>query len=118
MHHRVMIPILFMLLVVNTLVAQQPTITDQTTGTEYIVELVRPALFPVGMVFTDDGRLFYTEKTTGNVRVINADQTLQFEPVIHLPTSTLQERGMLGIELDPNYDENGYIWVFHTVKEP
>jgi glucose/arabinose dehydrogenase len=68
------------------------------------------------MVFAPDGRLFYNEKTTGNVRVINADGRPQLVPVIHLPTDALQERGMLGIALDPDYENNGFIWVMHTAE--
>src|SRR5690606_29986776 len=48
--------------------------------------------------------------------VINADGRSQLEPVIHLPTSALQERGLLGITFDPHYAQNGYIWVYHTAE--
>jgi glucose/arabinose dehydrogenase len=82
----------------------------------YTVERVILANYPVALAYAPDGRLFYTEKTTGSVRVISADGVLQPEPVIHLPTTANRERGMLGIALDPNYAENGYIWVFHTAE--
>ena len=94
---------------------------DDEDGIRYTIggvtvtkELVMTANYPVSLAFAPDGRLFYTEKTTGNVRVINTDGTRQTEPVITLPTSALAERGMLGIAFDPGYAENGYIWVFHT----
>lgn len=83
---------------------------------DYIVEQVIAANYPVALAFAPDGRLFYTEKTTGNVRVISADGELQREPVIHLPTTANRERGMLGIALDPDYADNGYIWVYHTAE--
>lgn len=72
------------------------------------------ANFPVGVVFTPDGALFYNEKTTGNVRYIDAEGKRQLTPVITLPTDGLQERGMQNITLDPDYENNGYVWVFHT----
>jgi aldose sugar dehydrogenase len=79
----------------------------------YTIEIYTYANYPVALAFAPDGRLFYTEKNTGNVRVIDASGQLQPEPVITLPTSGLVERGMLGIALDPDYDDNGYIWIVH-----
>lgn len=80
----------------------------------YTVERYALANFPVGMAFASDGRLFYNEKTTGNVRMIRADGTTQREPIISLPTDALQERGMLGLALDPAFDENALMYVVHT----
>lgn len=95
---------------------QPPTFTDPETGVSYTVERYLVANYPVALVFAPDGRLFYTEKTTGNVRVVSPEGELQQEPVITLPTSAIAERGMLGIELDPNFEENGIIWVAHTAE--
>lgn len=85
-------------------------------GVTYRVEKFMDANFPVGLVFTDDGELFYTEKTTGNIRYVNASGTRQLDPVIHFPTDSLQERGMQNIALDPDYETNGYVWVFYTAE--
>jgi aldose sugar dehydrogenase len=95
------------------LAAQDDAPTFTHDGVTYTVERYVAANYPVALAFAPDGRLFYTEKVTGNVRVISADGELQAEPVINLPTSGLVERGMLGITLDPDYEENGYIWLVH-----
>lgn len=87
---------------------------DPGAEVDYLVSKITPANFPVALTYAPDGRLFYTEKVTGNVRLINPDGTSQIEPVINLPTDSLVERGLLGIALDPNYAENGAIWVIHT----
>jgi aldose sugar dehydrogenase len=94
---------------------QERIITDAATGQEYIVEEYAAANFPVGMAFTPDGRLFYNEKTTGNVRVVLADGTGQIEPVVNLPTDALQERGMLGLALSPDFAEDNTLYVVHTM---
>ena len=94
--------------------AQSGLITDSETGTQYIIEEYITANFPVGMAFTLDGRLFYNEKTTGNVRVILADGTPQLEPVVHLETDALQERGMLGIAISPDFENDNTLYVVHT----
>lgn len=96
------------------LAQQTPVLTDEVTGVSYTVETYSLANFPVGMVFASDGRLFYNEKTTGNVRMIDVEGKLQREPVISLPTDALQERGMLGLALDPAFDENSIMYVVHT----
>ncbi len=73
--------------------------------------------FPVAMEFAPDGRLFFTEKY-GAVRVANADGQLQPQPVIVLPTDAAGERGLLGIAVDPNFEQNHYLWVYHTWSDP
>jgi glucose/arabinose dehydrogenase len=94
----------------------QDATPDPNTPVDYTVEQYIPANYPVALAFAPDGRLFYTEKVTGNVRVVGVDGVLQPEPVINLPTTANVERGMLGIALDPNYADNGFIWVFHTAE--
>jgi aldose sugar dehydrogenase len=97
----------------NPISAQEVT-PDPGADVAYTVEKFRIANFPAAMAFTDDGRLFYTEKATGNIRLVFPDRSDQIEPVIHLDTDALVERGLLGIALDPGYNENGYIWTVHT----
>lgn len=106
---------LIILLIFTIHVQAQNNIFTDVTGTEYRVETYIDANFPVGMVFAPDGRLFYNEKVTGNVRVILPDGTRQLEPVITLPTEASQERGMLGIALSPNFETDNTIFVVHTV---
>ncbi len=99
---------------VTMLAHAQETITDPESGVTYIVERYTVANYPVALAFAPDGRLFYTEKNTGNVRVIRPDGEVHPEPVLNLPTSALAERGMLGIALDPDYETNGHIWLMHV----
>ena len=68
---------------------------------------------PVAMAFDPDGRLFYTEKNSGNVRLY-ANGTLQTQPVIHFDVDSSNEQGLLGIAIDPNFNTNNYIYVFAT----
>lgn len=69
---------------------------------------------PVAFAFAPDGRLFFTEKATGRVRVI-IDGELQPEPVVTLPVAILGEQGLIGIAIDPDFESNHYIWVSHTL---
>ena len=67
---------------------------------------------PVSMEFAPDGRLFVTEKD-GTVRVIKDGQLLQ-EPFASLDANSEGERGLQGIALDPDFESNGYLYVYYT----
>jgi glucose/arabinose dehydrogenase len=67
---------------------------------------------PVKMAFADDGRLFFTELATGNVRIVRADGTLVPEPFATIPVLTGGERGLLGIALAPDFEASGHVYVF------
>jgi glucose/arabinose dehydrogenase len=111
--HLIML-MLCLLMVLPTIAQDVQTITDEASGVTYRIETFLEANFPVGMVFLPDGRLLYNEKTTGRVRLVDADGTRQLEPVIELPTDALQERGMLGIAVDPDFENNRWVYVVHT----
>ncbi|NDJ85345.1 MAG: PQQ-dependent sugar dehydrogenase [Chloroflexi bacterium] len=90
-----------------------PTL-DPDLPADYRIEKVSDAVWPVAIDWTPDGRLFYTERFSGNLRVINADGTLQPDPVWTFPVATEGERGLLGVAVSPDYDETGYIYVYYT----
>lgn len=89
--------------------------THAQPGVTYNVEqYVQTPNLLTGMIFAPDGRLFYTEKETGNVRVVDATGKLISQPVITFKVDALGERGLIGITLDPNFAENHYLWVYLT----
>jgi uncharacterized repeat protein (TIGR02543 family) len=69
---------------------------------------------PTGMAFAPDGRLFVTEQT-GQLRVIKNGRLLS-TPFLTVSTdfTELHERGLLGIDFDPNFENNGYVYVYYT----
>ncbi len=79
------------------------------------IETILPGLTgrPVAMTFDPDGRLFYTEKNSGNVRLY-VNGTLRANPVIHFPVQwgDFDERGLIGIAIDPDFATNRYIYVY------
>ena len=68
------------------------------------------------MAFENNGRIFVTEKG-GAIRVIRGSGTLRPKPLHTLSVDTFSERGLLGIALDPNYNTNGFIYVYYTTGE-
>lgn len=70
---------------------------------------------PVAMAIAPDGRLFVTEKATGWVRVVHPDSLLA-RPFIDLPVNSCGERGALGIAVDPDFADNGHLFVLYTLS--
>lgn len=90
----------------------------------YDIEIVADNLnIPWAIDFAPDGRIFFTERsggeTTGTtregaVRIIENGNLLD-EPALTL-TVERREGGVLGLALDPNFDENHYVYVYYTKK--
>lgn len=110
---RLLLVILIAAVVMNSLpVSPPPTIAQSRP---YRIETwVYTPNWITAMAFDPNGNLFYTEKETGRVRLVSPDGVVQEEPVIHLNTDSLGERGLIGIAVDPDYENNGYVYVFHT----
>ncbi|MCH8991413.1 MAG: PQQ-dependent sugar dehydrogenase [Acidobacteria bacterium] len=72
---------------------------------------------PVAMAFAPDGRLFVTEQHTGNIRLVVDGELLPqpFATVERLFVS--HEAGLLGIAIDPDFEENHYVYVFYNAIE-
>jgi aldose sugar dehydrogenase len=88
------------------------------SGTYGLVPYLTGVSFPTQIRFAPDGRLFYTELQTGNVRIVLANGTLLTTPFATLPVGTSGEQGLLGLALDPNYAVNRFVYVFHTHPSP
>ncbi len=77
--------------------------------------------FPVGMALTPDGRVFFNERLTGKIRIINP-QNPQWQlvntPFCQLPVATNGEQGLLGLALDPQFATNKFVYVYHSASNP
>ncbi len=58
---------------------------------------------PSAMALAPDGRIFYLERTTGNVRIIENGKLLA-DPFVTVSVSTVGEEGLLGIAIYPDID--------------
>ncbi len=67
---------------------------------------------PTGMVFLADEDLLVIEKNTGRVR--RARNGVIEATVLDLSVSTASERGGLGIELSPNFDDDGFVYIYYS----
>ncbi len=85
-----------------------------------IESLVDGLEFPAALSATPDGRLLIAEQTTGKVRVFR-NGALQDAPWLTVPVSFgqgfVQELGLTGILVDPEFAANGYVYLYYTTAE-
>ena len=67
------------------------------------------------MVFAPDGRLFFTEKNTGAIRIMTPEQKILDNPFASVDDLYASwEQGMLGLAIDPEFNINHHIYVYYT----
>lgn len=74
---------------------------DQNTSAPYAIDIA------------DDGRVFYTELVRGQIRMYDP-ATQAVTTVLEVPVYSGGEDGLLGIALDPDFTENGHIFVYRS----
>ncbi len=77
-------------------------------------ELVTEADHAAAMAFAPDGRLFYAEQFTGNIRVVSAEGEPQEQPFAQVEAAQHLEWGLTGLALDPDFETNHYVYAFLT----
>ena len=74
--------------------------------------------FPVDMAWVKGTKkIFFTEKNTGKVRVMDGRKLLG-RACVNLDVSPDGERGALGIALHPDYEDNHKLYVYYTNASP
>jgi glucose/arabinose dehydrogenase len=70
---------------------------------------------PVDFRILSDGRIFVAERT-GAIRIVEDGKVLE-QPLITLPVNSVLERGISGITLDPDFEQNGFLYVAYTTAD-
>ena len=63
-----------------------------------------------------DGRVFVCEQR-GNVRVVK-DGVLLPAPFVSVTVHAYQERGLIGIQFDPDFSANNFVYLYYTALTP
>jgi glucose/arabinose dehydrogenase len=67
------------------------------------------------MQFAPDGRLFFDEKNTGEIRIMTRDGKILDKPLASVQDVYVSwEQGMLGLTLDPDFSTNHYVYVYYS----
>lgn len=86
---------------------------------DYEVEQVKQSLnFPVALRFDSGGRLFYLERTTGQIKVFNHIDDPAPITWASVPVNANDERGLLGLALHPSFPDSPFVYVYHTNPSP
>lgn len=85
-------------------------------GTAKLIYSSPETLIP-SMIFAPDGRLFFTEKSTGAIRIMKDDKVLDTPFVEISNVHSPGEQGMLGLTLDPDFEENHYLYLYYTYRD-
>ncbi|MCH8008766.1 MAG: PQQ-dependent sugar dehydrogenase, partial [Chloroflexi bacterium] len=70
---------------------------------------------PMDLAFASDGRVFIAT-LNGGVRIIKDGLLLPTPFTTVQQVNSTGERGLLGIALDPDFDSNGYVYLFFTYE--
>jgi hypothetical protein len=63
------------------------------------------------MVFSPDGRLFYTEKNSGKIRILDTMNKLLQQPFVLIPDIYVDwEQGLLGLAIDSEFISKHYVY--------
>jgi glucose/arabinose dehydrogenase len=70
------------------------------------------------MAFSPDGRLFYTEKNSGRIRIVDASDKLLQQPFAVVPDVYVDwEEGLLGLAIDSEFKSNHFLYVYYNYKD-
>jgi glucose/arabinose dehydrogenase len=70
---------------------------------------------PTDLRFLPDGRILISEKL-GAIKVYD-DGQVQTQPLITIPVRSDWSRGLLGIEVDPDFEQNGYVYAAYVTPD-
>src|SRR5471030_1412875 len=70
--------------------------------------------FPITLAFSKEGKVFLSEKTTGRLWQIDHRKYRLIKTFPIVPLIGHNETGLLGIALDPEFEENAYIYCYFS----
>ena len=73
--------------------------------------------FPVALAFASDGRIFFAERNTGNIRILENGAVLPTPFYTLANTATAGERGLLGLALDPAFPSSPWVYAYQTYND-
>jgi glucose/arabinose dehydrogenase len=94
------------------------SVIQPPTGDLQLQSVISGLNFPVGMALAPDGRVFFNERLTGKIRIINPQWQLVSTQFCQITIATNGEQGLLGLTLDPDFTNNRFVYVYHTASSP
>ncbi len=73
--------------------------------------------WPIALAFASDGRVFYAERNSGAIRIIENGAVLPTPFYTLSNTDASGERGLLGLALDPGFPTTPYVYAYQTYDD-
>lgn len=72
------------------------------------------------LAFAPDGRLFFAEQYTGDIKIVDANGKLLDEPFAHVDAANWLDLdwGLTGLAVDPEFSTNHYVYALYTAVTP
>ena len=96
------------------------TIVEPPGGELRLESVLDGLAIPVSMAMAPDGRVFYNELLTGNVRIVDivgGAWQLRPTPFYHVDVGQGTDQGLLGLVLDPNFSANHYVYIYYVTGD-
>lgn len=96
------------------------TIVEPPDGELLLQPVLSGLEIPVSMAMAPDGRVFYNELLTGNVRIVDivgGAWQLRPTPFYHVNVGQGRDQGLLGLVLDPNFSTNHYVYIYYVTDD-
>jgi aldose sugar dehydrogenase len=90
-----------------------PAMLDPALGVRTVLEGLTT---PIGIAFPGENAMFVIEKDTGQVKYVVGDEVQGV--ALDLAVNFASERGLLGIALDPGFDNNRYVYLYWSCSAP
>ncbi len=114
--------VVFLVVLVLALAALAYVLIMSTTPARpqsYVFEACFSSLaYPVAMAFASDGRIFYAERLTGNIRIIENGSVLPTPFFTFSNLNAAGERGLLGLALAPGFPQDPWIYAYYSSFNP
>ena len=104
------------LLLSSLVAAQTPAAPTMTVPNLAVRTVAGGFVTPIGLAFLSDEQWLVIEKNTGQVRLV--ENGIIGPTVLDLGVNNFSERGLLGIALHPDFDENNFVYLFWSCKAP
>ena len=109
--HTVVFSLVCALMIIGIPVVYSQTFEEYGVEVQTVAENLE---IPWAIAFAPDDRIFFTERN-GSLRVIE-DGKLNPQPIFELEVGG-GEGGLLGLALDPNFEENHFIYLYYTYSD-
>jgi glucose/arabinose dehydrogenase len=90
------------------------SVSQPPTGDLQLQSVLSELNFPVGLALAPDGRVFFNERLTGKIRIINPQWQLVPTEFCQIAVATNGEQGLLGLTLDSAFAQNHFVYVYYT----